>query len=415
MLTKSSTELVRQQNIALVLSALRRSGPLSHTEISSQTGLASATVSAITAELERAQVIEKSEQPAHSGRGRPRVFFSQRRNCGYLIVVRISSDVVQYSMIDYGGTLIDRLEEPRNHGLAGTAHFVRSLLDTLDRLVSRSRLEKTQVLAISISSKGLVDNESPRLLWSPVFGSEQIDFAGLLQPEWSAKVTLNNETLLVAQALGLKADKASAGTFRALAALSLGHSIGVGVARKDRFGELEVTAPNFGHMLHSPTAGLCRCGAYGCIEASAGFYGILRTAFEVPPDTIPAKFVPLAEMDKIAVSARQGNRMAAYAFRQAGIALGNGLSRMLSLYDRMPIHITGPGTRYFELLQKGIEEGLAQSHQVRQQGQPDISIIFDEQRLVFDGHLDRALTDIDHDIAASRVVAGGNVALRQEA
>ena len=415
MLTKSSTELVRQQNIALVLSALRRSGPLSHTEISSQTGLASATISAITAELERAQVIEKSEQPAHSGRGRPRVFFSQRRDCGYLIVVRISSDVVQYSMIDYSGTLIDRLEEPRNHAHAGTAHFVRSLLDMLDRLVSRSRLEKSQVLAISISSKGLVDNEASRLLWSPVFGSEQIDFAALLQPQWSAKVTLNNETLLVAQALGLKADKAGAGPFRALAALSLGHSIGVGVARKDRFGELEVTAPNFGHMLHSPGAGLCRCGTYGCIEASAGFYGILRTAFEVPPDTIPAKFVPLAEMDKIATSARQGNRMAGYAFRQAGIALGNGLSRMLSLYDSMPIHITGPGTRYFELLQKGLEEGLAQSHQVRLQGLPEISIIFDEQRLVFDGHLDRALTDIDHDIAASRVIAGGSVALRQEA
>ncbi|OJF94373.1 ROK family transcriptional regulator [Pararhizobium antarcticum] len=415
MLMKSSTELVRQQNSALVLSALRRSGPLSHTDISAQTGLASATVSVITAELERAHVIEKSEQPPHSGRGRPRVFFSQRRDCGYLIVVRISSDIVQYSMIDYSGTLIDRFEEPRNHGVAGTTDFVRSLLDSLDRLVLRSRLEKAQVLAISISSKGIVDSARPRLVWSPVFGSEVIDFAALLQPAWPAKVSLNNETLLVAQALGLRADKSGEAPFRALAALSLGHSIGVGVARKDRAGELEVTAPNFGHMLHSPSAGLCRCGSNGCIEAAAGFYGILRTAFEVPPDTIPAKFVPLAEMDKIAVSARQGNRMAGYAFRQAGIALGNGLSRMLSLYDRMPIFITGPGTRYFELLQKGIDEGLAQSHQVRQQGPPEISIIFDEQRLVFDGHLDRALTDIDHDIAALRLVSGSMGALRQEA
>jgi predicted NBD/HSP70 family sugar kinase len=107
-------------------------------------------------------------------------------------------------------------------------------------------------------------------------------------------------------------------------------------------------------------------------------------------------------MDKIATSARQGNRMAGYAFRQAGIALGNGLSRLLSLYDRMPIHITGPGTRYFDLLQRGIDEGLEQSHEVRLQGKPEISVIFDEQRLVFDGHLDRALTDMDHDIAAFR-------------
>jgi predicted NBD/HSP70 family sugar kinase len=239
-------------------------------------------------------------------------------------------------------------------------------------------------------------------LWSPVFGGEQIDFAALLEPEWRAKVTLNNETLLVAQALGMKADSAQSGSFRTLAALSLGHSVGLGIARKDRFGELEATAPNFGHMLHAANGCLCRCGSFGCIEASAGFYGILRAAFEVPPDTIPAKFVPLAEMDKVAASARQGNRMAGYAFRQAGIALGNGLSRVLSLHERMPIYIGGPGTRYFDLLQRGIDEGLEQSHEVRLQGRPEISVIFDEQRLVFDGHLDRALTDMDHDIAAFR-------------
>ena len=40
MLTKFSTELVRQQNSALVLASLRRRGALSHTELSAQTGLA---------------------------------------------------------------------------------------------------------------------------------------------------------------------------------------------------------------------------------------------------------------------------------------------------------------------------------------------------------------------------------------
>lgn len=407
MLTKSSTELVRQQNSALVLAALRRMGPLSHTDISEHTGLASATVSAITAELERAEVIEKAEQQAHSGRGRPRVLFAQRRDSGFLIAVRISSDVVQYSLVDYSGRLIDRFEDARNGKVAGTKHFADGFLDALARLINRSRLDKSQILAVSISSKGTVDADGRRLLWSPVFGGEQIDFACLLQPEWRAKVTVNNETLLVAQALGMKADTAEAGSFRALAALSLGHSIGLGIARKDRFGELEVTAPNFGHMLHAANGCLCRCGSFGCIEASAGFYGILRTAFEVPPDTIPAKFVPLAEMDKIATSARQGNRMAGYAFRQAGIALGNGLSRVLSLHEHMPIFITGPGTRYFDLLKRGIDEGLEQSHEVRLQGRPAISVIFDEQKLVFDGHLDRALTDMDHDIAAFRPLPAG--------
>ncbi|OOG67933.1 transcriptional regulator [Sinorhizobium sp. A49] len=403
MLTKSSTELVRQQNSALVLAALRRARNLSHTEISAATGLASATVSAITAELERAGVIAKAEQQVQGGRGRPRVLFTPRRDCGYVIVVRISSDVVQYSLTDYGGTLLDRFEESRNHDQRGTSAFAQIFVDALERLLQRSRLTRDRVLAVSISSKGLVDVDTgaARLLWSPVFGSEQLDFAALLAPEWRAKVMLNNETLLVAQALAAQAERAPEAGFRSLAAISLGHSIGLGVARKGRSGEIDVTAPNFGHMLHAPSAGLCRCGAYGCIEAAAGFYGILRAAFEVPPDTIPAKFVPIAEMDKIAASARQGHRMAGYAFRQAGLALGNGISRMLSLYERMPIYVTGPGTRYFDLLQGGLEEGVSQSLQLRLQGPPEISVVLDEQRLVFDGHLERALGVIDSEIASA--------------
>lgn len=406
MLTKFSTELVRQQNSVLVLSALRRFGAASHTEIAARTGLASATISVITADLERAGVLEKREQQGHGGRGRPRVLFSQRRDCGYLIATRISSDTVQYSLVDYSGRLIDRFEEARNHGPGGADAFPGEVKDALSRLAARSRIERNAVLAISISSKGTVDAASPTLLWSPLFGSRQVDFSALLRPEWQAKISLNNETLLVAQALALKADRASENGFQALAALSLGHSIGLGIARRNRQGEIEATAPNFGHMLHRVDGGLCRCGSYGCIEASAGFYGILRSAFQVPPDTIPAKFVPLAEMEKIAASARQGNRMAEYAFRQAGVALGNGLSRLMSFHERMPVHITGPGTRFFDLLRRGIEEGLAQSHAVRLQGMPEIAVNFDEQSLVFEGHLDRALTDADQDIVMSKVAGG---------
>ncbi|OWV79252.1 transcriptional regulator [Rhizobium sp. R635] len=402
MLTKSSTELVRQRNSVLVLSVLRRHGALAHTEISDHTGLSSATISAITADLEKAQIIEKSEQQAASGRGRPRVLLRQRRDCGYLIVVIISSDAVQYSLVDYAGKLIDRFSEERSHDPSGAARFVAGVRAGLSRILDRSRIGQEKVLLISISSKGLVDSAEPVLLWSPIFGSDRIDFESALRPDWQAKVILDNETLLVAAALGAREEIAKGADFRSLAALSLGHSIGLGIVR--RGGPTgQVSAPNFGHMLHMANGGLCRCGTRGCIEAYAGFYAILRSAFEVPLDTIPAKFVPVAELDKIAVKARQGHRTSAFAFRQAGLALGNGLSRMLSLTERMPIAITGPGTRYYDLLRQGIEEGLGQSHIVRMEGMPEIRVVADEQILVFDGHLNRALSVIDQDIVVSGI------------
>ncbi|EJB07246.1 transcriptional regulator/sugar kinase [Rhizobium leguminosarum bv. trifolii WSM597] len=403
MLTKSSTELVRQRNSVLVLSVLRRHGALAHTEISDFTGLSSATISAITADLERAHIIEKSEQQAASGRGRPRVLLRQRRDCGYLIVVIISSDAVQYSLVDYAGKLIDRFSEERSHDPAGAARFVEGVRAGLSRILERSRISQEKVLLISISSKGLVNSTEPVLVWSPIFGSDRIDFESVLRPYWQAKVILDNETLLVAAALGAREEIVKGADFRSLAALSLGHSIGLGIVRRGGQTGQEISAPNFGHMLHMAGGGLCRCGTRGCIEAYAGFYAILRSAFEVPLDTIPAKFVPVTELDKIAAKARQGHRTSTIAFRQAGLALGNGLSRMLSLTERMPIAITGPGTRYYDLLRQGIEEGLGQSHIVRMEGMPEIRVVADEPILVFEGHLNRALSVIDQDI----VISGG--------
>ena len=405
MLTKSSTELVRQRNSVLVLRALRHQGAMAHTEIADFTKLSSATVSVITADLERAQIITRSEQLPASGRGRPRVLFSQRRNCGYLIVVIISSDAVQYSLVDYAGTLLDRTSENRSHERAAVGGFVASFQEGLRRIAARSQIAPEQVMLISISSKGVVDNVEPVLRWSPIFGRQQIDFGTVLRGEWDAKIILANETLLVAAALGARGEKRDR-EVRALAALSLGHSIGLGIVRRTSAGEQEIVAPNFGHMLHVPDGGRCRCGTLGCIEAYAGFYAILRAAFALPVDTVPAQFVPVAELDKIAAAARQGNRRNKFAFRQAGLALGNGLSRVLSLNERMPVTLTGPGTRYYDLLREGLEEGLAQSHIVRMEGMPDIDVVPDEQMLVFEGHLNHALSMIDNDIVPLRVTSG---------
>ncbi|OLP59518.1 transcriptional regulator [Xaviernesmea oryzae] len=401
MLIRSSTpEALRQNNSLAVLSAMRRQGMMAHTDLCAETGLASATVSAITAVLERDGVIERLEQKPAGGRGRPRVLFQPRRDFGYVAAVRISSDVVQYSLVDYAGRLIDRFEEARVHADGATTAFGQSFLTALARLAERSRLAREQVLAVSISSKGIVDADSARLLWSPVLGGATLDFAGLIRPLWPARVMLANESLLVAQAIAGKRE--AEGHAPALAALSLGHSIGLGVARRDRHGEWEVTAPNFGHMQHMAGGSLCRCASQGCVEAYAGFYAVLRTAFQVPPQTIPAKFVPITEMEKIAAQARAGNRMAIYAFRQAGLALGAGLARVISLFGPMPVAVTGPGLRFLPLMQDGLTDAFAETHEGRLNGVPPILPMTGEDELVFEGHVSRALAEIDLTLATAR-------------
>lgn len=389
----ASTEKVRRQNRRLILNTLRQRGALAHTEISEWTGLSSATVSAITAELIADQILLKSEAPSSSGRGRPRVLFAPNPDAAYVAIIRITSEEIECSLADYAGTLKDRFSERRPGKEASAEGFETRFQDALERLLRRSGLERDKIRAISISSKGLVDANRPALLWSPVSGDRKIDFEDILRENWSAKITLTNETQFAAQALAnqLRIDHPQFRS-RMSATLSLGHNIGLGIATETPSGRITSTAPAFGHMTHAPDGPLCRCGARGCIEAYAGFYAILRTAFEVPDNTIPANFVPLEEVDKLSESARRGDRMAGFAFRTAGEALGIGISRLMALHQPMPITIIGPGLKYFDLMQQAFQQALQSNIYVRFGQMPEINLNSAQEHLVFQGNLSSCLS-----------------------
>lgn len=411
MLMKSGTELIRQQNRALVLQALRRQNGQSHTDLANETGLASATVTAITQELENEKIIERTEAPPAAGRGRPRILFKQRRAAAYAAFVRISSDLLQYSMVDYSGTLIYRIEEKRDNAGQTVDAFAADIRAALVRLAERSRVSANDLKAISISSKGLVADDNTTLLWSSVLGSQQINMQTTLEPDWpAAKITLNHESLLVASALHTSLSRKEGRPIPRLAALSLGHSIGLGVVHADSAESPRARAPGFGHMIHSHGGALCRCGSLGCIEAYAGSYAILRAAFRVPSSTSPANFVPFIEIERIAALARRGDHIAKSAFREAGTAIGNGLARLISLHGKMPVVFTGPGVRFFDLMRPGIDEGLSASLGVQIEGPPEMSTSLEEERLVFEGHINHTMTAIDREVIAPKILMQGGTA-----
>ncbi len=253
----ASTELVRQKNSLSVMAALRLYRSLSHTDMSSFTGLASATVSVITTDLERTGLILRKEQIAAAGRGRPRILFAPNGAFCHVAIIIISSDSVQYSLVDYAGKLVDRFTEQRITAEKGS--FGGSILSGLARLADRSRIDRHDILQVSISSKGLVDAAAAVLVWSPVLGTEKIDFQQLISQDGRIRVTLNNETLLAAKAIWMREQAKDGPKPEALVTLSLGHSIGLGIARSGA-STIEVSAPISAICCISPMA-LCAVAA----------------------------------------------------------------------------------------------------------------------------------------------------------
>ena len=183
MKNRNTTEGLHHHNRSLVLHSLRRLGPSSHTNIAEDSALASGTVSVITAELFEKGAILKSEQPASKDRGKPRMLLTLHPDFARLAFVHIASGEVEYSLINYFSVLLDQFKVPRHLAETHAPAFGARVRRDLFRLAERSNLRPSEIANISITTKGLVGGGGTKLLWSAVFGDNQIDFATLLKPE----------------------------------------------------------------------------------------------------------------------------------------------------------------------------------------------------------------------------------------
>ena len=404
MLMRTGTEVLRISNRALILACLRDIESAAHTDFMDWTDLASGTVSVITNELMEEGAIGRVEMPPPSGRGRPRAHFKINPDFAKVSIVRVAGDRVEYSLIDYAGRIQDRFEEIRPPEETDAEVFFERFEAGLARQCERGGFERSGLKVISITTKGLVSPTRDSLLWSPVFETQRIDFRKRLEANWSAKVILTNETLYSALTNASRMDHPKILPGQRHAILSLGHSVGFGLASFDAQGKLTSQAPPFGHMVHLPDGPLCRCGSHGCIEAFAGFYGILRTAFDVKGDVKPANFIPDEQIDRVAADARIGDRRSEYAFRLAGEALGIGLSRLVSLFGAMSITVTGRGVRNFDLLEPGFRAPLADNLQIRFAKSPEIRLERDETQMIYDGNVKASLRELDETLVATRLI-----------
>ena len=120
-----TTEGLRHHNRALVLKRLREAGSASHGDLSISSGLASGTVSVILNELVEEGVIIKQQATPSSGRGRPKVHFELFGDLAFAGLVRIASDEVEFSLIDFSGTLKDRFSLSRPREGSSASAFIQ--------------------------------------------------------------------------------------------------------------------------------------------------------------------------------------------------------------------------------------------------------------------------------------------------
>ena len=388
-----TTEGLRHHNRALVLKRLREAGSASHGDLSISSGLASGTVSVILNELVEEGVIIKQQATPSSGRGRPKVHFELFGDLAFAGLVRIASDEVEFSLIDFSGTLKDRFSLSRPREGSSASAFIQLVRQGLNRLAERADVKLTDLAAVTLSIKGIISLGTKTLIWSADFGDQTIDF-GQAFNDLGDRLRLIHETSLVSERLYQGS--------RTLLCLSLGSTIGLGLTRPIDAESSEHSAPAFSHSCHDPHGPLCRCGSQGCIDAYASFYGILRTALDGPKNKVSSQIIPREEILRIAEDARRGNRNFQIAFLQAGEAIGLGLSRLISVYGSLDIVITGFGTEYFDLMEPVVSKHLSANLLTKLGKEVSLTIQPNEPAMIYDASNSNTLTYIEEKLVAPR-------------
>ena len=313
--TRTTTRDIRRQNRSALLSKLFFDGPLSRLELSQLTGLSSATVSTVTAELIDDRLVVEAGQVESNG-GRPRVLLRVDPAYGYVIGVDVGETGVTVELFDLGmtrcATVIRPLPSARPKPDAVVAEVVAGIDAVLDdagappdgvdgvpeapnpaagsgRSRRGSRIELDRILGVGIGVPGIVEHGDIVLVHAPTIGWHDVPLADMLAAQGvTAPLYVGNGAKTQAQAemwFG-----AARGARHAVVAL-VGSGVGAAVITDGTpYQGASSSAGEWGHTMLIYGGRACRCGAHGCLEAYVGAESILDR-YAAAGGTIPGRSV----------------------------------------------------------------------------------------------------------------------------
>jgi predicted NBD/HSP70 family sugar kinase len=391
---------LRRQNLRRILAALRQSGPLSRTELSSATGLSASTVTLVTGQLlERGalkeQIAADSAAP-HGRRGRPKVALALNGDAAHVGVVVLMLNRISASVIDYSGNTLSELSQRIDTTAATRPVLRKTMTGLLQEALSRCRGVSGNIRHVAVAVQGVTDAEGTRMLWSPVSPLTDVAVGEWFSEGFAVPVTVSNDCNVIANALHAGEPERLGESF---AAILLSHGIGMGLYFKGSiFSGLVSSAAEFGHMCFEIGGARCRCGRLGCIEAYAADYAIWRSAMGNSADIVPDVDIERETMRNLAAAAKAHDGRERAAYRAAGAAIGAGLRSLFSLMDPFPVVFVGSGTLAFELMEPAIREAMGKGAAGVARWQVPMQCYQDEFPLIRNGALLSALTHIDNHV-----------------
>ncbi len=141
---------MRAHNERLVLSLIRRQGPMSKSEIARLSGLSAQTVSVIMRALESDRLLEKCD-PIRGKVGQPLVPMRLARGGAYFLGLKVGRRSIELVLTDFTGAVLDRALRTHSHPMpAATVEFACEKIEALTARLTPEQRRRIAGLGIAI-------------------------------------------------------------------------------------------------------------------------------------------------------------------------------------------------------------------------------------------------------------------------
>ncbi len=329
-------ETSRQQ----VVSVIRAAGQIARIDIAQATGVSPATVTAITAEMIRAGLVEEispDSAPATSGRGRPRVALRVRGAAHILAGIKISHATIATILIDFDGTTLSEHEAALPKARMTPEVLTELIAETLGAAAAETGREIGDLSGLGVGISGVVDEPEGLVHWSPTLTRRNVALRDMLEAAVQMPVFLDNDANSVAKAEQLFGEGRGVRDFLVV---TIEHGVGLGIVIDGQvYRGTRGCGAEFGHTKVHLDGALCRCGQRGCLEAYVADYALLREAAVTLPGLTGD--TPEERLDALFAAAHSGENTAQSILARASRMFAMGLANLVNIFDPGLIIVSG--------------------------------------------------------------------------
>ncbi|WP_420004528.1 ROK family protein [Arenibacterium sp. LLYu02] len=344
----------RESGRQQILDVIRAAESIARIDIAKATGVSPATVTAITAELLAAGLIEEiaPEITPEARRGRPRVALKIRGAAHRIAGLKVSHHVVSTVITDFVGEELASHEMPLIKGTMPVAEFCTQIRRALEFTCKKGSFTIDDLSGIGLGVAGMVDAERSFVYWSSSLEARNVDLGAALAEVLPCPIFMDNDANLVAKAEHLFGEGRTCDNF---IVITIEHGVGMGIVIDGQiYRGTRGCGAEFGHTKVHLEGALCQCGQRGCLEAYVGDYALLREA------NISSGSERHTSVAALFGAAENGDKMAKSILDRARRMFAMGLANVVNIFDPTKIILSGARLSFDHLYSDKVIEEMRQ-------------------------------------------------------